>query len=118
MLGPSTSNGGITLENVDGPITADTSNGRIEVSLTAAQTGPLNLDTSNGSITVRVGPGFHGAVKLGTSNGSITVRDLAGRISEQTISRSRGRIVVGEGGEPSRLDTSNGRIRFTVEMES
>ncbi len=45
---------------------------------------------------------------------SLTVRDHIGRISSQTISKSYGRIVVGEGGKASRLDTSNGRIRFTI----
>ncbi len=51
---------------------------------------------------------------LDTSNGSITVRDHIGRIESQTISKSYGRIVVGEGGEASRLDSSNGRFRFTI----
>lgn len=109
-----TSNGSVRIHNVDGPVHADTSNGSIEVTLHDEQHGPLNLDTSNGSITVRVGAGFTGVVSLDTSNGSVTVRDHLGRITSRTISKNRGRIVVGAGGEPSRLDTSNGRIRFTI----
>ena len=84
------------------------------LSLHDDQGGPIDLDTSNGSITVRVGASFAGTVTLDTSNGSLTVRDHIGRISSQTISKSYGKIVVGEGGEASRLDTSNGRIRFTI----
>lgn len=109
-----TSNGSVRIHNFNGSVHADTSNGSIEVTLHDEQAGPLNLDTSNGSITVTVGVGFAGAVVLDTSNGSITVRDRLGRITSQTISKNRGRIVVGTGGEPSRLDTSNGRIRFTI----
>lgn len=109
-----TSNGSVRLHNINGSVVADTSNGSIEVTLHDEQDGPLNLDTSNSSITVRVGAGFAGAVTLDTSNGSVTVRDDLGRITSQTVSKTKGRIVVGEGGEPSRLDTSNGRIRFTI----
>ncbi len=110
-----TSNGSVEIEGVDGAVTADTSNGAIEVTLGPDDTGPLHLDTSNGSITVHVGPAFNGAVSLDTSNGSITVRDEVGRIRTQTLSASRGQLVIGEGGAPSRLDTSNGRITMTVE---
>ncbi len=109
-----TSNGSIKVDDHVGALSADTSNGRIEVTLHDDQTGPIRLDTSNGSITVRVGASFAGTVTLDTSNGSITVRDNIGRITSQTISKSYGRIVIGEGGEASRVDTSNGRIRFTI----
>jgi len=109
-----TSNGSIRINGLNGPVEAETSNGAIVLSLHDDQSGPINLDTSNGSITVRVGASFAGTVTLDTSNGSITVRDHIGRITSQTISKSYGRIVVGEGGEASRLDTSNGRIRFTI----
>ncbi len=109
-----TSNGFVEILNHQGDATVDTSNGSIVLSLHDDQTGPIDLDTSNGSITVRVGTSFAGTVTLDTSNGSITVRDHSGRIKSQTISKSYGRIVVGEGGKASRLDASNGRIRFTI----
>ncbi|MHC4348054.1 MAG: DUF4097 family beta strand repeat-containing protein [Planctomycetota bacterium] len=109
-----TSNGRITLKNVGGPVDADTSNGSIKLVLAADQSGPLKLDTSNGSITVEVGPAFAGTVSFDTSNGSIHVNDLSGRISSSSLSRNKGRITVGEGGQPSRLDTSNGSISFKI----
>lgn len=110
-----TSNGSVHVENLAGPATIDTSNSSIVLSLGADQSGPLDLDTSNGSIRVRVGQGFVGPVTLDTSNGSIAVTDRLGRIATKTIGKTGGRIVVGEGGDPSRLDTSNGRIEFTIE---
>ncbi len=113
-LSADTSNGSIRINGLNGSVVADTSNGSIVLRLHDDQTGPINLDTSNGSITVRVGASFAGTVTLDTSNGSITVRDHIGRITSQTISKSYGRIEIGEGGEASRLDTSNGRIRFTI----
>ena len=113
-LAADTSNGSIRINGLNGPVVADTSNGSIVLTLHADQTGPINLETSNGSITVRVGVSFAGTVTLDTSNGSIIVRDHVGRITSQKISKTYGRIVVGEGGKASRLDTSNGRIRFTI----
>jgi hypothetical protein len=109
-----TSNGKISLNNVGGPVDADTSNGAIKLVLAGDQSGPIKLDTSNGSITVDVGPAFTGAVRFDTSNGSIHVTDVTGRISSSSLSRNKGRITVGEGGQPSILDTSNGSIHFRI----
>ncbi|MHC4774535.1 MAG: DUF4097 family beta strand repeat-containing protein [Planctomycetota bacterium] len=109
-----TSNGRILLTNVHGPVEADTSNGAIELSLAHDQTGPIDLDTSNGSITVEVGQGFDGIVIFDTSNGSVHVDDQTGRVLSSSGSRSKRRITVGEGGQTSRLDTSNGSIHFTI----
>ena len=113
-LAADTSNGSVRISHVDGAVKAGTSNGSIAVTLHKGQRGPVNLDTSNGPITVRVGPGFAGAVSFDTSNGRVNVRDHAGNITNQSISKTKGRITVGEGGAPSRLDTSNGTIRFTI----
>ena len=109
-----TSNGSVKLTNVDGRVEADTSNGTISVSLAPNQPGPLILDTSNGSISVRVGAGFTGAVSFDTSNGSVSVEDHLGRVEQSSLHKDGGRIVVGEGGDRSRVDTSNGRISFTI----
>ncbi len=45
---------------------------------------------------------------------AVHVNDLKGRISSSSLSRNKGRITVGEGGQPSRLDTSTGSISFTI----
>jgi DUF4097 and DUF4098 domain-containing protein YvlB len=109
-----TSNGKIALNNVGGPVDADTSNGSIKLVLAGDQSGPIKLDTSNGSITVDVGPAFAGSVRFDTSNGSIHVTDVTGRITSSSLSRNKGRITVGEGGQASILDTSNGSIHFRI----
>lgn len=109
-----TSNASVRVEGADGPVTVDTSNGSIVVTLAAEHGGPMNLDTSNASIRIAVGRGFEGRVSFKTSNGSISVQDSLGRISSTSLKRNRGDIVVGEGGEASRVDTSNGRIVFEI----
>ncbi len=109
-----TSNAPLDLENVGGAVNADTSNGPISLSLLPDQRGPLHLDTSNGPIRVRVGSAFAGPVRLDTSNGRVTVNDPQKRITEKNIRKTGGSIVVGNGGEPSRVDTSNASIVFTI----
>ena len=42
------------------------------------------------------------------------VTDVTGRISSSSLSRNKGRITVGDGGQASRLDTSNGSIHFRI----
>jgi DUF4097 and DUF4098 domain-containing protein YvlB len=109
-----TSNGSIEILDGHAPIVADTSNGSITVSLADDQEGPVRLDTSNGRIRMTVGPAFAGRVTMSTSNGAVKVRDEHGRISSSDLSRSGGRIVVGEGTHDSRRDTSNGTIELTI----
>ncbi len=113
-LNADTSNGRVRVEDLDGPARIDTSNGSINLTLAPTQIGPLNLDTSNGSIRVVVGPAFVGAVNFSTSNALLTVKDNVGRINRKNLRKSRGKIVVGTGGDSSRLDTSNARIVFEI----
>jgi hypothetical protein len=53
-------------------------------------------------------------VRLDTSNGRITGRDDVGRIRSQTLSESEGNLTIGDGGEQSIIDTSNGRIELVI----
>lgn len=109
-----TSNGGVTATDVGGPVKIDTSNGSIAMKLNPEHNGPLHLDSSNGSISATVGTKFAGVIRLDTSNGSITVKDPAGRISSQVIDKSSGQLTIGDGGESSIIDTSNGRIELVI----
>jgi hypothetical protein len=109
-----TSNGPLDLENINGSVIADTSNGSITLSLLPEQRGPLHLDTSNGPIKVRVGSAFAGPVHLDTSNSRVTVNDPQKRVTENSLGKTGGSIVVGDGGEASRVDTSNASIVFTI----
>ncbi len=110
-----TSNGSVVARGLSGRLVIDTSNGSINLTLAPTQSGPLHLDTSNGSIRVVVGPAFVGAVNFSTSNALLTVRDNVGRINRKNLRKSRGTIVVGTGGDSSRVDTSNGRIVFEIQ---
>lgn len=110
-----TSNGRISLDDIDGSISARTSNGRIEGERLTG--GAIEVRTSNGAIEIR-SDGEHD-VTASTSNGSITVVVPDGdyRIDMET---SNGRTESELGDDPGadvRLDlqTSNGSI--TVERD-
>jgi len=109
-----TSNGRINGADLGGPVTARSSNGGITIALSLAQRGPMHLHTSNGAIDATVGPGFAGRVAFDTSNGRVSVHDAANRVSIREIDKNDGWIVVGEDASSSQVETSNGRITFTI----
>ncbi len=113
-----TSNGKIKVEQLAGSAIVDTSNASVFVSLAAGQKGPIVADSSNGSITVHVGSAFIGEVLFDTSNGKINVDDHAGIITSHRISRNKGTLVIGSGGQKSRLDTSNASITFVIDDDA
>ena len=107
-----TSNGRVTILAAAGPVRADTSNGAVRVELTDTANGPLDIDTSNGAVTLIVGPGFTGRIDADTSNGS--VRASGARIVSASGSKTHKVVQVGEGGEDSTIETSNGSVEIEV----
>jgi DUF4097 and DUF4098 domain-containing protein YvlB len=109
-----TSNGRITMDGVTGPIVADTSNGRVNIDLPDAATGPVTIDTSNGAVALEVGPAFAGALTMDTSNGSVRLHGVPDSAVQGSKSRKHVNLVIGDDGQPSSIDTSNGSITFTI----
>jgi DUF4097 and DUF4098 domain-containing protein YvlB len=129
-----TSNGGVLMRNIGGPVRARTSNsemvaenvgapadlqssnGGIQLALAGDQAGPVHVRTSNGALGVSVGGAFSGPVRLKTSNGHLIVKDRAGRVRQKKLEKGKrsGTVQVGEGGERSTLQTSNGSVTFTI----
>jgi hypothetical protein len=111
-----TSNGEMVAENVRGPADLRSSNGGLQLVLAGDQPGPVHVRTSNGSIGVRVGGGFLGPVWLKTSNGRLVIQDRFGRVTsgEPDKGKRSGTVQVGQGGERSTIQTSNGNVTFTI----
>jgi DUF4097 and DUF4098 domain-containing protein YvlB len=102
-----TSNGAITVEDVDGTIRLDTSNGAIDV---YDSSGSVNADTSNGRIEV---VRFVGDLQLDTSNGEVWIEAVTGSVDAETSNGSVHYIGTPETGS-NRLRTSNGSITVRV----
>ena len=108
-LSLTTTNGGISLNRVGGSVRARTTNGAIDAELAGERWNGdlLDVQTTNGSIDVAVPGTFSADLSASTVNGGISTDfDLTvrGRISRSISGR------IGAGGPPVRLATTNGAI--------
>ncbi|MEO7145665.1 MAG: hypothetical protein ABI165_19400 [Bryobacteraceae bacterium] len=108
-----TNNGSIhvrlTAADADHPVTLETSNGAIDVTMEAARA--VRASTSNSSITLHVAPAVNAHLKARTSNSSIhSDFDIAAHGGSASKHRLEGDL--GTGGPLIDLTTSNGSIRI------
>lgn len=112
-----TSNGRVRIAGATGPVRVRTSNGSVVVEMASGAEGPVQARSSNGSIRFDLGPAFHGRLRLETSNGRVHLEDAPlARI--HSISKSRAELTIGEGGDDSVADTSNGSVTVRFRGES
>jgi hypothetical protein len=107
-----TVNGGVKLTDVAGAVHGRTSNGGVEVDLDGAtwQGEGLDVQTSNGGIRLRVPEQYSARLEAGTVNGGINVDlpvTIQGRIDREIATN------LGGGGPLLRLRTNNGGVRIT-----
>ena len=104
------SNGGIRVEDVEGPVNLHSSNGTIRV---WRLKGPLDAQTTNGGIEAT---NQNGNANLRTSNGSIRVEINKGGLQASTSNGSiTARVMQSDPNEPVRLESSNGHIELTMD---
>ncbi|MDX2153176.1 MAG: hypothetical protein SFV54_20700 [Bryobacteraceae bacterium] len=104
------SNGGVRIEGLTGPVRLKTSNGGVKI---WKLKGPLEAATSNGGIEVTE---FEGSAVLRSSNGGIRAEGVRGHFEATTSNASiDARLSSIESGRPVKLDTSNGPITVTLE---
>jgi DUF4097 and DUF4098 domain-containing protein YvlB len=107
-----TVNGGVKLAAVAGEVHGRTSNGGVDVDLTGATWlgEGLDVETSNGGVRLRIPEQYSARLDAGTVNGGISVDfpvTLQGRIDRE-ISTS-----LGAGGPLLRVRTHNGGVKVT-----
>lgn len=105
-----TTNGKIEVTRCAGSLDASTTNGAIHAELTSiAKNSPMSFETTNGRIELTVPSNLAANVDAGTTNGSIHT-DLP--VSTTRISRNSLRGTINGGGTPLRLRTTNGGIEI------
>ncbi len=111
-LDASTSNGGIqaSLALPNRPVRAETNNNSVELTFPARFSSEVRVHTNNGSITLRLPESTNARVSARTSNSSVTT-DFEIK-TQGEISRNHLDGVIGAGGPPIDLGTSNGAIRL------
>jgi hypothetical protein len=106
-----TVNGGVTLSRMGGEVEGRTSNGGVTVTLEGSTWDGqgLNVETSNGGITLAIPASYSARLETRTNNGS-TTSDLPITVQGQ-IGRSIS-TDLGSGGPSIKLRTGNGGIRI------
>ena len=109
------SNGGVTLQNVNGKFTADTTNGRIQVS---NFNGSGNFKTSNGGVGLE---NVAGDFIVSTTNGGIAFNGQLADGGQNRLTTSNGGVSVTLNGTPGvnlEAYTSNGKINCLLPILS
>ncbi|HET7221217.1 MAG TPA: DUF4097 family beta strand repeat-containing protein [Vicinamibacterales bacterium] len=107
-----TVNGGVKLTNLAGDVKGRTSNGGIDVDLD----GPgwkgegLNVETSNGGVHLRIPEQYSAHLETGTVNGGLNIDfplTVQGRVDREINAN------LGAGGAPIRVRTNNGGVKVS-----
>jgi hypothetical protein len=107
-----TVNGGVNLSRVSGDVEGRTSNGGINVDLDGStwQGNGLDVQTSNGGVRLSIPERYSAHLETGTVNGSVRI-DFPVTV-QGTIGKSFS-TDLGSGGPTLRVKTSNGGVRIT-----
>ena len=107
-----TVNGGVKLSGMSGDVKGTTNNGGVDVELD----GPtwngegLDVETNNGGVRLRIPENYSARLEARTENGGVNA-DYPGIVQDR-----RGRdinVQLGSGGAPIKIRTSNGGVRVT-----
>jgi hypothetical protein len=103
------SNGGVRIIDVEGPVRVKTSNGSIRAQNLK---GELDAQTSNGPVEVQ---DLNGSARLHTSNGHVHAAEVRGSVEANTSNAGiQVQLAKTEAGRPIRLETSNGSVELTL----
>lgn len=107
-----TVNGGVKLMNLAGDVTGRTSNGGVDVDLNGATWvgAGLNVETSNGGVRLRIPEQYSARLEAGTVNGGFEIDfplAVQGRVDREISAN------IGAGGPLIRVRTNNGGLKVT-----
>jgi len=107
-----TSNGGVKLIGLSGDVRGTTSNGGVDIDLegTSWIGEGLDIETSNGGVKLAVPEGYSARLEARTENGGVN-SDYPG-VAQSRTGRDIN-VQLGSGGAPIKIRTSNGGVRVT-----
>lgn len=107
-------NGGISIDEVSGPLTVNSLNGEIEVLFTkVSQTSPITINTINGEIDITLPENTPANLSLGSLNGDIYSNFEIPTLEKdglKSIGRSKIKGSINNGGVKISLSSINGSI--------
>ncbi len=110
-----TTNGGVKLMGVNGDVKGRTTNGGVDIDLdgTFWSGEGLDVETTNGGVKVVVPENYSARFEASTSNGGVNV-DYPGVTQNRRNRENRDiNTQLGSGGAPIRVRTTNGGVRLT-----
>jgi DUF4097 and DUF4098 domain-containing protein YvlB len=105
-----TTNGGVKLARVEGRVRGRTTNGGVDVELDGPswQGDGLDVQTTNGGVRLVIPENYSAQLEAHTNNGGVSI-DAPGVVQDR---RQRDAVVqLGSGGAPIRVRTSNGGVQ-------
>lgn len=112
-------NGSISIENISGPLTANSLNGEIEVLFTkVSQSSPITINTVNGEVDITMPANTPADLSLGTINGEIYTNfdlSLPEKNGLRAIVSRKTKGTINNGGVDIKLNTINGNIYLRKE---
>lgn len=112
-------NGGISVEDVSGPLTANTLNGEIEVTFVkVSQDSPITVYSTNGALDISMPSDTPADLRLGTTNGEIYTNfeiSFPEKDGLRAIASKKVKGSINQGGVDINLKTTNGNIYLRKE---
>jgi len=112
-------NGGITIDDINGPLTANALNGEIEVTFNAvSQDSPITIYTTNGVVDVTLPENTPADFSLGSTNGEIYTNfelRVPAKDGMRSISSKKVKGSINDGGVDIHLKSTNGNIYLRKE---
>jgi len=105
-----TTNGGVKLSSVNGDVKGQTTNGGVDIDLdgTFWSGEGLDVETTNGGVKLSVPENYSARLEASTNNGGINIDGINQSRRNRDVTAQ-----LGSGGAPIRVRTSNGGVRLT-----
>jgi len=108
-------NGGLMVNNISGPLTANTLNGEIDVIFdTISQSSPTTLNTTNGAIDVTLGGNTAADISMSSWNGDMysnfDIKSASNKDGMKKVSSRKTAGTINGGGVSITLKSTNGNI--------
>lgn len=111
-----THNGAVQIDGAGGELSAESSNGSIQIGLPPGATGPMTARTSNGSVSLTLSPEFAGSLSLANTVGELVIDErLKDRIKSRT--KHTAELVWDIEGPESFASTKNGALSVRLTEE-
>ena len=107
-----TTNGGVKLRSVGGDVRGSTTNGGVDVDLDGPSWSGegLDVETSNGGVKIAIPEQYSAKLEASTNNGGLSI-DYPGAVHDRRDREVS--LQLGSGGAPIRVRTTNGGLRVT-----